>query len=291
MICQVFVEESVSFLDSQVLPQVEPPYLRAWSGEPGLMGTAHQHDDLELNLVSEGGAMLYLFGGEPVEVRPGSVAAFWAAVPHQLVANEATRAHWVHVPFSMLQSWGLPDALVSRLLSGIPLVSPQLDSVAADVALFEQWSLDFASDLQERRRVAALELEARVRRLALSTLGEPGGGYAGVDPSLRRVIAMVQYLAENFREAITVADVAEAAQLHPNYAMTQFRKIVRTTVGDYLTKCRLAEARRLLITTDMPTNDVALAAGFGSVSRFYRAFTTACGTPPARFRRDFRRRA
>ncbi|MFC7344726.1 helix-turn-helix domain-containing protein [Saccharopolyspora griseoalba] len=278
-------------MDSQVLPQVEPPNLAAWSGEPVLMGTAHQHDDLELNLVSEGGAMLYLFGGQSLEVGPGSVTAFWAGVPHQLVANEATRAHWVHVPFSALRSWGLPDALVGRLLSGAPLVSPPSGSVEADVARFEQWALDLASGARERREIATLELEARIRRLALSAPGEPGGGRAPVDRSLQQVIAMVQYLARNFREPVAVADVAEAAQLHPNYAMTQFRKVVRTTVVDYLTKCRLAEARRLLITTDLPVNDVGLAAGFGSVSRFYRAFTSACGTPPARFRREFRGRA
>jgi len=58
--------------------------------------------------------------------------------------------------------------------------------------------------------------------------------------------------------------------------------------GDYLTLHRLAEARRLLATTDLPVSRVAEASGFGSVSRFYRAFTDACGIPPARFRRERR---
>jgi transcriptional regulator GlxA family with amidase domain len=51
-------------------------------------------------------------------------------------------------------------------------------------------------------------------------------------------------------------------------------------------RCRLAEARRLLVTTDLPIAHVASASGFGSVSRFYAAFTSACGVPPARFRRE-----
>jgi transcriptional regulator GlxA family with amidase domain len=70
--------------------------------------------------------------------------------------------------------------------------------------------------------------------------------------------------------------------------MAQFRKVVRTTIGDYLRLHRLAEARRLLATTDLPVSRVATASGFGSLSRFYRAFTDACGTPPARFRRERR---
>ncbi|MFI1161917.1 helix-turn-helix domain-containing protein [Streptomyces sioyaensis] len=252
------------------------------------MGAAHQHDDLEINLVAEGGTMLYLFGGVPVEVGPGSVAAFWAAVPHQLVANSATRVHWVQVPFATLLGWGLSHPLVSHLLSGTPLVSAPSAAVETDPANFVQWAADLASDQPERHRSAMLEVEARVRRLALATLGAPVRQYTGGDPALCHVIPMVRHIAEHFREPLTVADIASAAQLHPNYAMAQFRKVLRTTVGDYLTQYRIAEARRLLVTTDQPINDIASAAGFSSVSRFYAAFTSACGTPPARFRREHR---
>ena len=276
-------------LDSQVSLRIEPSRLKGWAGRPMLMGAAHQHDDLEINLVAEGGPMLYLFGGVPVEVGPGSVAAFWAAVPHQLVENSATRAHWVHVPFSTFLGWGLPDSLVGRLLSGTPLVSAPSAAVETDDVQFARWATDLASDQPERHRIAMLEVEARVRRLALATSREPVRQYTGSDPMLRQVVTMVRHIAEHFREPLAVADIAAAARLHPNYAMAQFRKVVRTTMGDYLTRCRLAEARRLLVTTDLPIGHVASASGFGSVSRFYTAFTTACGIPPAKFRREHRR--
>ncbi|MFI6094988.1 helix-turn-helix domain-containing protein [Lentzea sp. NPDC051213] len=261
-----------------------------WAGRPTVMCSAHQHDDLELNLVAEGGTMLYLFGGVPVEVGPGSVAAFWAAVPHQLIANSATRAHWVHLPFENFLSWGLPDSLVSRLMSGMPLIAPPSAAIATDPANFAQWAEDLDSDQPELHRIAMLEVEARVRRLALATVGEPVRQYSGDDPALRQVIAMVRHIAEHFREPLTVADVAAAARLHPNYAMTQFRRVVHTTVLDYLTQRRLAEARRLLITTDLPVERVSAESGFGSVSRFYTAFSSAGGVPPATFRRDHRLR-
>lgn len=284
----VFTDESENFLDARIPPRPEPPTLTGRTGQPVLMATAHQHDHLEINLVADGGTMLYLFGGVPVEVGQGSVAAFWAAVPHQLAANTANHVHWVNVPFATFLGWGLPNPLVSRLLSGTPLISAPTDALETDAANFTRWADDIASDQPERHRIAMLEVEARVRRLALVELGEPVSQYTGADPALRGVLAMVRHIAEHFREPLAVADVAAAAQLHPNYAMTQFRKVVRTTVGGYLTQCRLAEARRLLVTTDLPTSDVASAAGFGSVSRFYTAFTSACGTPPAAFRRAYR---
>jgi AraC-like DNA-binding protein len=129
-----------------------------------------------------------------------------------------------------------------------------------------------------------LEIQARVRRLARATVDGPVHRYAGDDPTLLQAVSMARHIARNFREPITVADVAAAAHVHPTYAMTQFRKVVRTTISDYVKLYRLAEARRLLVTTDLPASQVAAAAGFGSVSRFYKVFTHACGTTPARFR-------
>ncbi|WP_354644313.1 helix-turn-helix domain-containing protein [Kitasatospora camelliae] len=273
-------------MDPQIGVEVFPSLLTGWSGRPTVMGTAHQHDDLELNLVVEGGTMLYLIGGMPVEVGPGSVAAFWAAVPHQVVANSAARVHWVHIPFPEFLRWRLPDAVTSRLLSGVPLISASSTTLATDPVNFTQWAKDLADGQAEHRRIALLELEARVRRLALATIDEPMRRYTGGDPVLRQVVAMARHIAEHFREPLTVADIAAAARLHPNYAMGQFRKVLHTTVGDYLTSSRLAEARRLLITTDLPITRVAAESGFGSGSRFYAAFTSACGVPPARFRRE-----
>ncbi|MEV0233922.1 helix-turn-helix domain-containing protein [Nonomuraea sp. NPDC050786] len=253
------------------------------------MGSPHQHDDLEINLVTEGGTMLYLFGGTPVEIGPGSLAVFWAAVPHQLVANSATSVHWLHVPFTTFLSWRLPATLVRRLLSGAPLVSAPSAILPTDPVTFAQWADDLATDQRERHRIALLEIEARVRRLALMSMGEPVPQYTGGEPALQHVIAMVRHIAEHFREPLTSADIAGAAHLHPNYAMAQFRKVVRTTMVEYLTKHRLAEARRLLIITDLPINDIASTVGFGSVSRFYSVFTSACGTSPAKFRREYSR--
>ncbi|MCD0442393.1 helix-turn-helix domain-containing protein [Glycomyces sp. A-F 0318] len=273
-------------MDPQIA--IAPPELVGWAGRPILMDAAHQHDDLEINFVAEGGTMLYLFGGEPVEIAPGSVAAFWAAVPHQLVANGATRAHWVHVPFATFLGWGLPTALVGRLLSGTPLIAPPSAAMASDPANFTQWAADLASARPERRRILLLEVEARVRRLALDAPQGPAAEYSGGDPALRHVVTMVRHLAEHFREPLTVADVAAAASLHPNYAMAHFGKIVRTTIIDYLTRCRLAEGRRLLVTTDLPIATVAAESGFSSVSRFYAAFKTGCGVPPAAYRRQHR---
>jgi AraC-like DNA-binding protein len=70
--------------------------------------------------------------------------------------------------------------------------------------------------------------------------------------------------------------------------MTLFRETVGTTLGAYLTRCRMAEAQRLLLTTGMTTSEIAHAAGFGSQSSFYAHFTRSCQVSPSAYRHGAR---
>ncbi len=99
---------------------------------------------------------------------------------------------------------------------------------------------------------------------------------------------MTAFVAARFREPIGVAEVAAAAHLHPATATAAFRAVTGTTPGAFLLRCRLAEARRLLLVTDADVDAVARRAGFGSTSSFYAAFTREVGEAPAAWRRGRR---
>jgi transcriptional regulator GlxA family with amidase domain len=59
-----------------------------------------------------------------------------------------------------------------------------------------------------------------------------------------------------------------------------------TGILDYLTQYRVAHAQRLLVTTDLPVLEIALACGFNSLSRFYAAFKKICGRSPRTYRQE-----
>jgi len=79
-----------------------------------------------------------------------------------------------------------------------------------------------------------------------------------------------------------------AANVAPQYAMTLFHSVTGFAVAEYLNRCRVAEAQRLLISSEANVSDVGFAAGFGSVSQFYDRFTSSCGTTPRQFRLEMR---
>ena len=91
--------------------------------------------------------------------------------------------------------------------------------------------------------------------------------------------------AERFRENLTVADIAKAANVHPNYAMPLFRRHCGVTIRDYLLQYRITHAQRLLLTMGGKVIDVALANGFSSQSSFYAAFARLVKETPQAFRR------
>src|SRR5690625_6662202 len=83
-------------------------------GAPPSMIPMHRHDDVEVNVVLHG-QLHYLFGGQPLTVREGEIAVFWAAQPHGLIDSRTGDMCWLRSEehTSELQSRG---HLVCRLL-------------------------------------------------------------------------------------------------------------------------------------------------------------------------------
>ncbi|NEE03059.1 helix-turn-helix domain-containing protein [Phytoactinopolyspora halotolerans] len=261
-------------------------------GAPPAMPKPHRHDDVEVNLVLEG-RLDYLFGGSYLSVTAGQMAIFWAATPHRLVgAGEDADGDvcWVHVPLSTVLGWGLPDRDLGQVLTMRPVIVPAT-AIGRDVAaMFTAWCEELTHD--DTATIVLLEAQALVRRALRHARDasdtDSGRAALGTGEAMRNVTAMAQFTVAHFREPISTVDIAEAAHLNPNYAMTLFRRAVGTTLGSYLTRCRVAEAQRLLITTAMTTAEIAYAAGFGSQSSFYEHFARACGRSPGAYRRELR---
>jgi AraC-like DNA-binding protein len=91
-------------------------------------------------------------------------------------------------------------------------------------------------------------------------------------------------LHARFTEPLTLAALAELAGVHPVHLAATFRRHTGCTVGQYLRRLRVDEARRLLLDSDAPLAEVALAAGFADQSHLTRLFKRQVGLTPAAFR-------
>jgi AraC-like DNA-binding protein len=258
--------------------------------EPQPMPRADRHNELELNFV-DAGSLTYLLGGRRIRLRARNLLVFWAATPHQvLLSNDVSWYYVVTVPLAWVLGWGLPESFVQKLLAGMAVEEPDERLAELDLGRFAQWHADLAPDHEGGEEAVLLEVKARLLRLASSTRDTARGlraqrlrSSAG-EAAPTNVEQMASFVAQKYREAIDLEDVAQAVGLHPDYAASLFRKTFGTTPTRFIVQHRIMHAQRELVTSDAKILQVALDAGFGSLSRFNAAFRSFCGCSPREYR-------
>ncbi|MGP4017498.1 GlxA family transcriptional regulator [Saccharopolyspora sp. 5N708] len=111
-------------------------------------------------------------------------------------------------------------------------------------------------------------------------------GFAG--DSLERTR---QWLRENLAKPHTLTTIAAHAGVSVRTLTRRFQSETGMTAMHWLTRQRVARARRLLETTDRPVGLIAREVGFCSDEMFRIHFADATGTTPARYRREHRHSA
>jgi AraC-like DNA-binding protein len=257
-----------------------------WNPSP--MPRPDHHNEVELNLL-ESGWLVYLLGGRKVRIEAGRLSVFWAAIPHQIIEyGPRTEYFVVTIPFAWFLQWRLPDNLVQPILRGAVHIEPAPGRGRLDRDLFAQWEVDLRKPKQEVKNIVLLEMESRLLRLAAEL--PPAAGrvrprrFVLHDGGLNKVEQMACLIAQRYTEPLTVSAIGRAVGLHPNYAMSLFKKAFGTTLIEYLTHHRVSHAQRLLATTDEKIVRVAFDSGFNSVSRFNEAFRRACACSPREYR-------
>ncbi len=256
------------------------------------MPSAHMHSQIELNLVLEG-EMTYWFDGREMTLGAGRLAIFWGMIPHQVVGVRApTRFVCLYVPISVLLSLPALSRLRGAVLRGAMVEA--LDIRSFDAEVFRRWREELLSGDEQAEDIVRDELSARVRRLdregwrdlrKLSIAAPKSVGHH--DARVLHVEQMVRYIGEHAHDDIAVRDVAKSVGLHPNYAMTVFRREVGLTINQSIVRHRLDTARSMLVATDRSVAQIAFESGFGSLSRFYQAFEQRFKASPGRFRQRF----
>lgn len=262
--------------------EIEPRGLTAARGVAAAKQNGQPHGELELNFVYEGG-LRYFIGGRFVDVPKGSLTAFWAAMPHQIVeVKPDTEFMYLHVPLSTLLQYNLGSAFMRKVLSGEVVMDP--NSPSWDAELTQRWVADSEGSDPVNWRTCELEVEARLRRLAWKRQQKTAPRSAE-NKAQKQVEAITAFLAGSYREDISTADIGRAIALHPNYAMTLFRRECGMSIWQYLIRLRLAHAQLMLLTSEKTVLAIALESGFGSLARFYAAFTRECGISPGEYRK------
>lgn len=116
------------------------------------------------------------------------------------------------------------------------------------------------------------------------------GSVTSLPPS-RHLLKAKDLADARFSERVTVADMAQAAQLSPAHFSRQFRRTFGEAPHQYLLTRRLERAAALLRTTDWPVIRICLAVGLTSVGSFTTSFQRMFGATPTAYRATYPRAA
>jgi AraC family transcriptional regulator, melibiose operon regulatory protein len=249
----------------------------------------HMHSQIELNLILEG-HLTYWFDGREVTISAGQLALFWGMIPHQAIDIALhTRFVCLYVPMSVFLALPTLSRLREAMFRGAMIEA--LDTKPYDRDIFLRWREELLSGDPQIEQIVRDELTARVRRIDrdgwrdLRHISVAIQQSATHDPDhATHVERMARFVGERATEDISVEDVAEAAGLHPNYAMTIFKRNVGLSINQAIIRHRLDTAQSMLIATDLSISAIAFDCGFGSLSRFYEAFKQRFRTSPSVFR-------
>ncbi len=256
----------------------------------------HMHSQVELNFVLSG-SMTYWFDGRILTLSAGRLALFWGMIPHQVTeCDEGTTFVVLYIPMAVFLELPTLSELRAAIFRGA--VIEALDIRHYDTDMFLRWREDLLEGDSQLEQIVKDELTARVRRLDRAGWHD----LRDVSPLLGRatplghdhdralkVEGMAQFIGEHALEDISAGDVAKAADLHPNYAMTLYKRAVGLTIKQSITRHRLDTAQSMLIASDLSVASIAFDCGFGSLSSFYSAFEQRFRKSPAAFRQTYSR--
>jgi AraC-like DNA-binding protein len=91
-------------------------------------------------------------------------------------------------------------------------------------------------------------------------------------------------LDQSYDASVTIEDLSREVALSPYYLIRAFRRVYKQTPHQYLIGQRIARAKELLRTTDLPITEICMEVGFESLGSFSALFSKVAGISPSAYR-------
>lgn len=95
---------------------------------------------------------------------------------------------------------------------------------------------------------------------------------------------ITEYIQRNYAQDITLQSVSEYVGISPNYICKLYKNETGVNFKDYISLVRIAQAKRLLLSTNLGIGEIAEQVGFHNASYFCRVFKENVGVTALQFR-------
>lgn len=235
--------------------------------KPCFVTDTHIHEYSEMLYVRSGTMTLFIDGKTRI-VPEGHLVFIFPNQTHKYTKRTACEL-WIAV-FS--------NDFLSAFFSAHPNMRPQdpVVEMQNDHALIDQLR---GADPKDITRIAGL------LHLLFSVL-EKSTVFVQAEPSDDDIYnAALGYIGRNFKNNITLADMAKALGYHEKYLSSALHSLTKMHFRTFLATYRINHAKTLLYTTEMTVAEIALESGFSAINTFNRVFKRITGMTPSKYRK------
>ena len=182
----------------------------------------------------------------------------------------------------------MPDyirTIVVNFVDGEPLTRPYYhtaniprDTIVNIIKAMNVMIYDSTGELEQKTcllsKTVLLEVIGELRKDSPHPLGKAEQSYKLVR----------DYIDHNYQYPINRNDICLELNLNPCYVSRLFTKYHGDKINNYLEKCRMGKARKMLMNYHARVAQVAKQCGYSSEAYFIKVFKKAYGTTPGKFR-------
>lgn len=249
----------------------------------------HWHGELEIFLLEEGSVRVSLLEGE-FSLEAGDAYFVNSNVMHGLICQGDAACRYRSLVFDASIVAGAAGSVFER-----EYVSPFI-AAATPFWVVKGIRGAFPETVDQFERIFSacesktLGYEFRVRaalsQIFLTVMAEtPMGTVRVISEQELRLKKMLSWLDEHYGENMTVADLAEVANISVRECQRYFSRFLQLSPSQYIMRHRLTSAADLLVTTDWTITEIGFACGFKSSSYFTKQFRARTGESPRTYRK------
>jgi len=252
----------------------------------------HYHDAYELNLLLNARNAKRVVGNHTEQINDVDLVLTGPNLSHAWFTDQCTSNNVREVTIQFHKDL-FDEKLLKR--SQLFLIKNMLENAHRGV-LFSQYTVDGVADriIQLDKKSgfeSVLEFLSIFHDLSISRnmqmLSSPGFLHEKTPYDNSKIEKVFDYLNANYEKQITLADIAQIA----NMSETSLSRFIKAQTGstfvDHLNEIRLGHAGRMLIDTTYIIADIANMCGYNNLSNFNRVFKTKKNCMPKEFRETY----
>ena len=256
----------------------------------------HSHEEYQLNVILKGRGTRYI-GDHMKPFKEGDLVLTGPNLPHVWRSDNAyfdpengleTHDIVIYFPESFLGK----DALLKEEFEDIGKLLARADRGLEITGQTNRKVVKMMKDLVHRKGAGSIiGLLEILEVLSHSTELEPithidyKTNYKAHEKD--KISEILEYVLQNFKEKITLQDVASIANMSESAFSRYFKNRVNKSFSDFLGDVRISNARKLLHDEDLNISQVCYESGFPTLSNFNKQFKDRIGKTPLNYKKEY----